>query len=145
MVHNMHRLKAISQSKRHNSHCVLIPYVDSQFNSCDDVACVTGPCLLLAPWLCICLPQLAARASLGWPRDGILSSHDDVIKYKHFPRYWPFVRGIHRLSVDSPHKGQWRGALMFSLICAPEQTIKQTNKTPVIWDAIAIALIMTSL
>ena len=22
--------------------------------------------------------------------------HDDVIKWKHFPRYWPFVRGIHR-------------------------------------------------
>ena len=23
------------------------------------------------------------------------SSHDDVIKWKHFPRYWPYVRGIH--------------------------------------------------
>ena len=22
--------------------------------------------------------------------------HDDFIKGKHFPRYWPFVRGIHR-------------------------------------------------
>ena len=44
-------------------------------------------------------------------------SHDDVIKWKHFPRYWPFVRGIHRSPVNSPHKGQWRGALMFSLIC----------------------------
>ena len=42
---------------------------------------------------------------------------DDVIKWKHFPRYWPFVRGIHRSPVNSPHKGQWRGALMFSLIC----------------------------
>ena len=44
--------------------------------------------------------------------------HDDVIKLKHFPRYWPFVWGIHRSSVNSPHKGQWRGALMFTLICA---------------------------
>ena len=44
-------------------------------------------------------------------------SHDDVIKWKLFPRYWPFVRGIHRSPVNSPHKGQWRGALMFSLIC----------------------------
>ena len=44
--------------------------------------------------------------------------HDDVIKWKHFPRYWPFVRGIHRYPVNSAHKGQWRGALMFSLICA---------------------------
>ena len=43
--------------------------------------------------------------------------HDDVIKWKHFPRYWPFVRGIHRPPVNSPHKGQWRGALMFTLIC----------------------------
>ena len=25
--------------------------------------------------------------------------HKDVIKWKHFPRYWPFVRGIHRTSV----------------------------------------------
>ena len=41
----------------------------------------------------------------------------DVIKWKQFPLYWPFVRGIHRCPVNSPHKGQWRGALMFSLIC----------------------------
>ena len=44
--------------------------------------------------------------------------HDDIIKWKHFPHYWPFVRGIHWSPVNSPHKGQWRGALMFSLICA---------------------------
>ena len=31
--------------------------------------------------------------------------HDDVIKWKHFPRYWPFVPGIHRSTVNSPHKG----------------------------------------
>ena len=43
---------------------------------------------------------------------------DDVIKWKQFPRHWPFVRGIHRPPVNSPHKGQWREALMFSLICA---------------------------
>ena len=43
--------------------------------------------------------------------------HDDVIKWKHVPRYWPFVRGIHRSPVNSPHKGQWHRALMFSLIC----------------------------
>ena len=39
-------------------------------------------------------------------------------QWKHFPRNWPFVWGIHRSSVNSPHKGQWRGALMSSLICA---------------------------
>ena len=36
--------------------------------------------------------------------------HDDVIKWKHFPRYWPFVRGIHRSPLNSSHKGQWHGA-----------------------------------
>ena len=47
-----------------------------------------------------------------------IAVHDDVIKWKHFPRYWPFVRGIHRSPVNSQHKGQWRGAMIFSLICA---------------------------
>ena len=41
-----------------------------------------------------------------YPRTSVL--HDDVIKWKHFPRYWPFVQGIKR---------QTRGALMFSLTC----------------------------
>ena len=49
---------------------------------------------------------------------GIVIGHDDVIKWKHFPRNWPFVREIHRSPVNFPHKGQWRGALMFSLIYA---------------------------
>ena len=49
--------------------------------------------------------------------NSLLVIHDDVIKWKHFPRYWPFARGIHRSPVNSPHKGQWRGALMFYLIC----------------------------
>ena len=44
--------------------------------------------------------------------------HDDVIKWKHFPRYWPFVRGIHRPPVNSPHKGQWRASCTVSLVCA---------------------------
>ena len=68
--------------------------------------------------------------------------HDDVIKWKHFPRYWPFVRGIHRSPVNSPHKGQWRGALMFSLICAWINGWVN-NSEPGDWDT--IAPIMTSL
>ena len=44
--------------------------------------------------------------------------HDDVMEWKHFPRYWSFARGIYWSPVTSPHKGPWRGALMFSLICA---------------------------
>ena len=61
----------------------------------------------------------------------------DVIKWKHFPRYWPFVLGIHLSSVNFPHKGQWRGASKFSF---NKRFSKQTLE---IWDA--IALIMTSL
>ena len=48
----------------------------------------------------------------------VQNNHDDVIKWKNFTCYWPFVRGIHRSPVNSPHKGQWHGALMFPLICA---------------------------
>ena len=44
--------------------------------------------------------------------------HADVIKWKHIPRYWSFVWGIHLWPVNSPHKGQWRGALMLPLIYA---------------------------
>ena len=39
--------------------------------------------------------------------------HDDVIKRKHSLRYF---EGIHWSPVDSPHNGQWRGALIYSLI-----------------------------
>ena len=53
-----------------------------------------------------------------WWRHLQMYIHDDVMKWNHFPRSWPFVRGIHRPLVNSPHKGQWRGALMFSLIYA---------------------------
>ena len=44
----------------------------------------------------------------------IEAKHDDVIKWKHFPRNWPFVVN----SPNSPRKDQWRGALMVYLICA---------------------------
>ena len=44
--------------------------------------------------------------------------HDDVIKWKHFLCYWPFVWGIHWSPVNSPHKGQRCRALQFSLVCA---------------------------
>ena len=60
------------------------------------------------PWICckVCFMILLIHLN-----------HDDVIELKHFPRYWPFVRGINRSPVNSPHKGQWRWAFMFSLKC----------------------------
>ena len=59
------------------------------------------------------------------------SIHDDVIKWKH-------VRGIHRFPVNSPHKGQWRGALVFSLICTlnkrlSKQSLGMWFETPSRW------------
>ena len=53
-----------------------------------------------------------------WRRFDSISNIKVRVLWKHFPRYWPFARVIHRWPVNSPHKGQWRGALMFSLICA---------------------------
>ena len=38
--------------------------------------------------------------------------YDDVIKWKHFLHYWPSFAG------NLPVTSQWRGALVFSLICA---------------------------
>ena len=58
-------------------------------------------------------------------------SHDDVIKWKHFPCYWTFVWGIHRSSVNSRsfdvffdlrlnkwlRKQSWGG--WFEMLCCP--------------------------
>ena len=41
-------------------------------------------------------------------------TNDDVIKWKHFPRYWPFVRGIRWI----PRTKARDPELWFSLICA---------------------------
>ena len=54
---------------------------------------------------------------VGWKKMIRHNFHDYVIKWKHFLHYWPFVQGIHMSPVNSPHKGQWRRALMVSLIC----------------------------
>ena len=55
------------------------------------------------------------------PCSQALKEHD-VIKWKHFRHYWPCVRGIHWSPVNSSHKGQWHGALVFSLIYARTRT-----------------------
>ena len=51
--------------------------------------------------------------------------HDDVIKWKYFPRYLPFVRGNHR----SPSSDAELWCFIWS---APEPTVEQTMYTPVI-------------
>ena len=53
-----------------------------------------------------------------WQQSAVSSTiYDDVIKWNHFPCCWSFVRGIQPRPMDSPHKGQRRGALIFYLIC----------------------------
>ena len=55
-----------------------------------------------------------------------MMDHDDVIKWKHFPRNWRFVRRIHRSTVNSRHKGQWRGALIFFSLRLYKRLSKQS-------------------
>ena len=83
-------------------------------------------------WLCIMhvwyFPHLMQHSdfqnytlkinAIIWHCKKIPITRDDVIKWKNFPRYWSFVRGIHWSPLNSPHKGQWCRALMFSLISA---------------------------
>ena len=81
------------------------------------VAAATNQKQSCTKWRLFCLGFNVVR----WTNHAVYSvycaNHDDVIKWKQFLRYWPFVRGIHRSPVNSPHKAQWRGALMLSLIC----------------------------
>ena len=46
-------------------------------------------------WQCLRTQQwrVSDTARIG---TDLNNTHDDVIKWKHFPRFWPFVRGIHR-------------------------------------------------
>ena len=75
---------------------------------------------MLIQWLCAdgwwCGNTSRRRFKNGVPQK--FGLYDDVIKWNKMSLYWPFVRRIRRPPVNSPHKGQWRGTLMFSLICA---------------------------
>ena len=58
-----------------------------------------------------------------------LNPKHDVIK-----RYWPFVWEIHLSPVNSPYKGQWRGARMFSLICVWTNVWVNNRDAGDFWD-----------
>ena len=53
------------------------------------------------------------------------TTHNDVIEWKHFPRYWPFVRGIQRSRVNSPHKASDAELWCFLYICLNKLSSKQ--------------------
>ena len=53
-------------------------------------------------------PNCTVKTSLSWKARPL----DDVIKWKHFPSYWPFLRGIHR----SPQRPMaWSFGVFFDL------------------------------
>ena len=62
---------------------------------------------------CICLWMYVCGE---YKRRLVHPYHDDVIKWKHFPRNWPFVRGIHRSPVNSRTKASDAELGFFSLI-----------------------------
>ena len=66
-----------------------------------------------------------------------LQYHDDVIKWKHFPRYLPFVQGIHQSPVVPLTKVSDPELWCF-LWSLPEQADEQTIEMPVIWDSIEL-------
>ena len=51
------------------------------------------------------------------PTGNTIWRYDDVIKWKYFPRYWLFVKGIRRSPVDSPQKASDADLWCF-FICA---------------------------
>ena len=58
------------------------------------------------------------RLNLVWFKENDTDAyHDDVIKRKHFPLYWPFVRGIHRWI---PHTKASDGELWCVSLSVPE-------------------------
>ena len=59
-------------------------------------------------FMCICQPQNTIYRFC----------HKDVIKWKHLPRYWPYVRGIHRSQVNSYTKASDAELWCFLFICA---------------------------
>ena len=71
------------------------------------------------------------NVSVPWVKtqSRMMSSNGNIFRVTG-PIQGESIRGIHRSPVESPHKGQWRGALCF-LRFAPEQTVEQTMETQV--------------
>ena len=93
-----------------------IDYIGMWYDGCFDIVGKFQELWMLSEFCCVCWGYVWTNSAhtllhslLGQPY------HDDIIEWKHFPRYWPFVRGIHRSTVNSPRKGRWRGGLMFCL------------------------------
>ena len=72
------------------------------------------------------------KSSMAWLYDVL---YDGAMPWKGCPHYWPFVSGISRSTMYSPHKGPviWLWCFIW---CFPEQV--NTVEILVIWDALAL-------
>ena len=109
----------IHVSKRGHWSCRFVPVIDSQYYLCHahmTLGILNSPSIQVQPTHILisytCMNKIRQwfkeprhlQKNLQYNilyRDLIRMSvscvhRDDVIKWKHFPRYWPFVRGIHR-------------------------------------------------
>ena len=87
---------------------VFVPY--------EKIACKGLTSILRVHSLFVHLPGFLVRLERGLHTVPIISWWRHQMET--FFTLLAIVRGFHWSPVNSPHKGQWRGALMFSLICA---------------------------
>ena len=67
----------------------------------------------------------------------VIARHDDFSKWKHFPHYWPFVRGIHWWIPLTKASNMEFSCFLW---CLPKQTVEQTVNMLVIWDTITLMI-----
>ena len=58
------------------------------------------------------------KFAIAWWRHQMETFSALLVTGNHLPWYWSSLLGKFLSPLDSPNKGQWRGALVFSLICA---------------------------
>ena len=91
---------------------------DKQLHPTNTVDVINCPC----PWYLFLAHKSSILLSCQLALEQNIIQKDLFPWWRHemetFPCNWPFVWGIHQSPVNSPHKGQWHGALVFSLICA---------------------------
>ena len=78
---------------------------------------IAWPIIFFSNWVSIISADSLAPSINKSSASMILAVHDDVLKWKHFPRYWPFVWGIHRSPVFSLTKASDAELWCSSLIC----------------------------
>ena len=69
-----------------------------------------------------------------------IAVHDEVVTWKHFLHYWPFVRRIHQSLLDSTSlldspSIRWMMWSFDAFLCyMPERTVEHTVELPLIWN-----------